>query len=164
MRGRVRLFPDTEQAAQQTAQYTRGLPHHDLHPHHLLSLRQITPQAMSKNETRNIRHPTGNTAAIRIPSPSPSAHTPIKPPQFHLLTVHPSPVPLYGPVLRGVQLRAKKGPPQAVLFLYALLRYACRRPMRPRSRCAGCPTFRRYPHGRPYGRPVRWARAQSRCR
>ncbi len=48
------------------------------------------PQAMSRNDTKNIRHPTGNTAAMRMPSPKPSAHTPKKPPQFPLLTVHPS--------------------------------------------------------------------------
>ena len=93
--------------AQQAAQQPRGLPDYDLHRCYLLSFKHITPQAMSRNATRNIKQPTGNTAAMSIPSPRPSAHTPKKPPQFHLLTVHPSPAPIYGPRPAEVQ----KGPP-----------------------------------------------------
>jgi len=63
---------------------------------HLLSRKHATPQAISRNATRNIRHPTGNTAAIRMPSPSPSAQIPrnqLPPP--HRRTVYPSPAPVY---------------------------------------------------------------------
>lgn len=34
------------------------------------------PQKMSRNATRNISAPTGNTAATKMPSPSASAHSP----------------------------------------------------------------------------------------
>ena len=62
----------------------------------LLSRKHATPQAISRNATRNIRHPTGNTAAIRMPSPSPRAQIPRKQlPPPHRRTVYPSPAPVY---------------------------------------------------------------------
>ena len=74
----------------------RGDFHTTIFIRYLLFRKQAIPQAMSRNATRNIRHPTGNTAAIRMPSPSPSAQIPrnqLPPP--HRRTVYPSPAPVY---------------------------------------------------------------------
>ena len=57
---------------------------------YLLFLRQTIPQAISRNATRNIKTPTGKTAAIRMPSPNASAQMPMmNPPQFHPLIQDP---------------------------------------------------------------------------
>ena len=45
------------------------------------------PQAMSRNATINIRQPTGNMAATRIPKPNASAQSPMPRPQFHRLII-----------------------------------------------------------------------------
>ena len=90
MSGRPPLFPHPEKAPQQTAQNARRLPDNDPHTTYLLFLRQTIPQAISRNATRNIKTPTGKTAAIRMPSPNASAQMPmIIPPQFHPLIAGP---------------------------------------------------------------------------
>ena len=54
-----RLFPDAEEHPQNPTQQTGRLPNHDLHSSYLLSFRQTIPQAISRNDTRNISTPTG---------------------------------------------------------------------------------------------------------
>ena len=76
-----RLFPDAEEHPQNPTQQTGRLPNHDLHSSYLLSFKQTIPQAISRNDTRNISTPTGKMAAMRIPSPSPSAQMPRNLPQ-----------------------------------------------------------------------------------
>ena len=51
--------------------------------------KQQQPQAISRNDTKNIRAPTGNTAATKIPRPSPNAQIPITVPQSFLLIFAP---------------------------------------------------------------------------
>ena len=88
MRGRFPLFLSAEYAAQNAPQKSRRFPNDDAH--FLPSLhcrRQHSPQAINKNATINIRHPTGKMAAMRMPSPSPSAQMPTPRPQFHRLII-----------------------------------------------------------------------------
>ena len=68
----------------------RGDFHTTIFIRYLLFRKQAIPQAMSRNATRNIRHPTGKTAAIRMPSPNASEQMPmIQPPQFQPLIQDP---------------------------------------------------------------------------
>ena len=71
-----RLFPDAEEHPQNPF-LLNGLGENlDLHSSYLLSFKQTIPQAISRNDTRNISTPTGKMAAMRMPSPSPSAQMP----------------------------------------------------------------------------------------
>ena len=84
-----RLFPDAEEHPQNPTQQTGRLPNHDLHSSYLLSFKQTIPQAISRKATRNIRQPTGNTAAMKMPNPSASAQIPRQCSPFPLMWFPP---------------------------------------------------------------------------
>jgi len=63
----------------------RGDFHTTIFIRYLLFRKQAIPQAMSRNATRNIRHPTGKTAAINASAQMPM----IQPPQFQPLIQDP---------------------------------------------------------------------------
>ena len=94
-----RLFPDAEEHPQNPTQQTGRLPNHDLHSSYLLSFKQTIPQAISRNDTRNISTPTGKMAAMRMPSPSPSAQSRLR----VSCDVPPSPFRFYGSICRKVR-------------------------------------------------------------
>ena len=69
------LFLDPENMTQYATQHPRCFPHDDLHLSYLL-FKHAIPQPINRKATRNINTPTGNTAAIKMPSPNAKAQIP----------------------------------------------------------------------------------------